>query len=47
MNLRLLKLGRFHQKPRHLITMSRLKIKMVRKIKGNTLLKRKIKGLER
>ena len=55
MNLRLLELRRLHQKPCHLIklqiasviTMSRQKIKVARKIKSKTLLKRKIKGLER
>ena len=48
MNLRLLKLRRFHQKPCYLlkqiasvISMSRRKIKSARKIKGKALLKRK------
>ena len=54
MNLRLLKLRRFHQKPCYLlkqianvISMSRRKIKTARKIKGKALLKRKKKDLER
>ena len=48
MNLRLLKLRRFHQKPCYLlkqiasvISMSRRKIKIGRKIKGKALLRRK------
>ena len=54
MNLRLLKLRRFHQKPCYLlkqiasvISMSRRKIKIGRKIKGKALLKRKKRSRKR